>query len=344
MGIKEKIDNLVAENKWMQAIEELTTLTEQEERPWMDRYLCRLRMDAYKSIAGDDVPAEISEFPPRCDDPFPTHTLTLPEIDASELSVDLLRGSLKHHGALIVRGLISNDKAGELTQGIDKVISQSAEYYKDNKVNENYKYKDPWFNPISKKEMKEIGIKMLNGAGAIFAPFSPKMTRMLFSLYNEINLKPLVRDYFDHTPCLSIKKWVLRRMSPLSFPGDWHQDGSFMGKEVKSLNLWMALSECGKGTNKAGMDFIPRRMKEIVPTGTDGAYYKWSISNKYVQETFKDTPPYRPYFNAGDGIFFDHMNLHCTTYDEAYTDIRYAIETWFFAQGQAPKNQLPIVW
>jgi len=139
-----------------------------------------------------------------------------------------------------------------------------------------------------------------------------------------------------------LNKWVLRKMNPLTFPADWHQDGAFMGKEIKSVNLWMALTECGKGTDKAGMDIIPKRLNDLVPTGTEGAIFKWSVSRKYVDDNFNQ--PERPHFNQGDAIFFDHLNLHSTSYSESFKTTRYAIETWFFAASSSPQNQMPVVW
>ena len=45
---------------------------------------------------------------------------------------------------------------------------------------------------------------------------------------------------------------------------------------VRSLNLWLALSPCG--VDAPGLDIVPRRFDEILPTGTEGAMFDWSVS------------------------------------------------------------------
>ena len=66
---------------------------------------------------------------------------------------------------------------------------------------------------------------------------------------------------------ISVQKCTLRRVDPDAGRG-WHQDGAFMG-DVRALNVWLSLSRCGD--EAPGMDVIPRRLEDIVPTGTEGA-------------------------------------------------------------------------
>lgn len=133
-------------------------------------------------------------------------------------------------------------------------------------------------------------------------------------------------------------------MDPLDKPAEWHQDGAFMTEEIKSINLWIALSDCGKGTNCPGMDFVPKRLDKIMPTGGEHGLFHWSVSPKSIDKWFKDCPPVTPTYKAGDAIFFDHYNLHVTSYSPEYTKPRYALETWFFAEDFPAHNQKPAYW
>ena len=63
---------------------------------------------------------------------------------------------------------------------------------------------------------------------------------------------------------------------------NWHQDGAFLGRDVRSLNLWLALSPCG--VDAPGLDIVPQRFDEILPTGTEGALFDWSVSPQVVED------------------------------------------------------------
>ena len=54
-------------------------------------------------------------------------------------------------------------------------------------------------------------------------------------------------------PLVAGDKATLRKAEP-EIGGAWHQDGKFMG-EVKALNLWLSLSECGE--QAPGLDLVP---------------------------------------------------------------------------------------
>ncbi len=61
----------------------------------------------------------------------------------------------------------------------------------------------------------------------------------------------------------------------------WHQDGAFLGG-VRALNVWLSLSHCGD--DAPGLDIVPKRIDRVVPTGTEGAAFDWSVSQAVVDE------------------------------------------------------------
>jgi hypothetical protein len=91
------------------------------------------------------------------------------------------------------------------------------------------------------------------------------------------------------------------------------------------------------------MDMVPRRMTDIVPTGTEGALMSWTVSQILVEDAAGDTPPVRLQFREGDAIIFDEMNLHRSAVSPGMTKDRFAIEAWFFAPSCYPIEQLPIM-
>ena len=66
--------------------------------------------------------ARPDSWPPPYADPFPGH-VGAPETPAARLSPDVLGGALLHHGSLIVRNLLSPQKAEEFRLGIDAAFA-----------------------------------------------------------------------------------------------------------------------------------------------------------------------------------------------------------------------------
>ena len=171
---------------------------------------------------------------------------------------------------------------------------------------------------------------------------APSVAEALLQLYEEKGLKNLVEEYLGEPPCLSVKKWVMRRSKLPVAEAGWHQDGAFMGTNINSINMWLPLNRCGGATGAPGMDVVPRRLNKIV--SADGAQFDWSVSSSQVTDKFSDNQPLMPEFNAGDAFFFDHFFLHRTQFRDDFSKIRYAIETWFFGSSSFPKNQIPLAW
>jgi Phytanoyl-CoA dioxygenase (PhyH) len=138
-----------------------------------------------------------------------------------------------------------------------------------------------------------------------------------------------------------VDKCTLRRVSPgPDAKAGWHQDGAFLGDNIRALNVWLCLSHCGR--DAPGLDIVPRRLEEIVETGTEGAVFSWSVSNAVAEEAAHGAPV-RPVFEPGDVLLFDELLLHRTAFDPEMTEDRYAIESWFFGPSAYPERQTPLV-
>jgi ectoine hydroxylase-related dioxygenase (phytanoyl-CoA dioxygenase family) len=123
---------------------------------------------------------------------------------------------------------------------------------------------------------------------------------------------------------------------------NWHQDGAFLGMDIRTVNVWITLSDCG--IEAPGLDVVPRRLDALLPTGTEGAIFDWSTGDPVVRAAAGDTPVVRPQFRAGDALLFDQMFMHRTAADPAMKHDRYAIESWFFAPSRYPQDQLGLVF
>lgn len=274
---------------------------------------------------------------------------TLPEVSRQDLSVQTVSSAMHHYGALIVRNFFSPRDAFEFRHDIDNVLAAAASF--DRAQDENgidqleARIKAHYLPPaedVIPNDGRSKAFLTMSGACGTF--LSPRVSHKLLDQFEQLGLRSLLQGYFQDEACLSFYKSVLRRAEPLAHPAEWHQDGAFMTPGIDSLNLWVALSECGAGTNRPGMDLLPKRLTKIVKPGTNGAAFEWSVSGKSVAEHFPDTPIAQPWFGEGDAVFFDHMNLHATSSGPEFTAPRYAIETWFFPKSRCAVNQQPVFW
>lgn len=289
----------------------------------------------------DFLPADLGDL-------FPRHRNKIPEIRAEDLEIGLLASAMRHHGALIIRGLLEKSQAGSIRTMMDKAMEVAEKVAGDKKSDSQSAMNDnaAWFydGPALIAKRGQMHKSFLASTGSLELLRSPKVSAHVLEIFESLGLRSLFASYFGDESCVSLKKSVMRRVEPLLSPPDWHQDGAFMSGSIKSLNLWVALTKCGEQQLAPGIDLIPKRLFDVLDPGTDGANFTWSLSNQTVRSTFEDVGPITPVFNEGDAIIFDHLNLHATSFGAHYTDTRYALETWFFANQHAPENQIPVYW
>lgn len=322
---------------WAAAIAVLNALNQVQPDVQRERYLVDLRARAF---AATHWP--VATEPLACREPNHfADTSGIPEISASVLDAAALADGVLGHGALLVRGLVPAEQAVGLAAGIEKTVSRRDALV----AGEQPMVDDPWYYPspyLSRTHKLGVGRKFIADTGGVWAADSPRLLFQTVALYEQLGLPALLKTYLGDTPCLSVRKWVMRRVAPLAGESDWHQDGSFMGTALRSINLWIALTPCGEGTDSPGMDIVPKRLPGIVPTGTHGARFDWTVGPGWVADQLPGVMPVRPRFEAGDALFFDHYNLHRTTWRPDMIRPRYAIESWFFAASQHSEKQIPL--
>ena len=268
----------------------------------------------------------------------PVNDAPLPEFAARDVTPTLVRSEFARHGCVLIRGLISADHAAALTEGIDRALAAFDAGLDGAPKTET----SPWYAPFTPTAGKyRIGGRRnwMRASGGMWTVDSPRMLFELLELLEDTGIGELVGEYFGEQPALSANKCNLRRV-PVTTATNWHQDGAFLGNEVCSANFWLCLSHCG--VDAPGLDFVPRRLDELLETGTDGAIFDWSVSPAIVDRL--DAPVIRPQLAPGDALLFDHMFLHRTGVSPGMTRERYAIETWFFAPSSYPEGQIPIVY
>jgi hypothetical protein len=174
---------------------------------------------------------------------------------------------------------------------------------------------------------------------AVIASDSPRALFKLIDALEQNRIPEILGGYFGEPPVLSVEKTTLRRVRPGPSPA-WHQDGSFLGSGVRTVDVWVALSRCGEGTDAPGLEVLPRRLDNILECGTEGTRTGIEVLDDQVRRAGDGIAPVRPTFEPGDALLFDDMFLHRTM--PGLARARYAIEVWTFASSSCAESYVPI--
>ena len=330
-----QVANLAAQKQHSEAIALL--MSENAKSPCFEfeKVLIGLRYDAF--FASNHSPSA-TPWPPAANDQFAT-SLGIPEVSPEQLNADAVRSAVIHRGSLIVRGLFNENETSLLRDSIDRAYADHDQTLAGSTKTSR------WFTPFVPTPHEGVNTTIkrdwFRDSGAELAADSPRGLFNIISCFQNHKIIDLVAEYLEERPALSVRKTSLRRVRHDQTETGWHQDGSFLGQGIRSLNVWVALTDCG--IDASSMEMVPRRLHEIVATGTEGALMTWTVSPYVVNEAAKDTPPVHLQFKAGDAILFDEMNLHRTSSSPNFTKDRYAIEAWFFAPSCYPLDQLPLM-
>jgi hypothetical protein len=303
--------------------------------PELERRLARLRHDAFGRL---DTVSQFAIWPAPIELDPARPTGVIPSAAAGELDGEVVRRNILAHGCLRVPQLLSPEQVAEFVNGIDQAIA-AVEAGPGSEVQQSTSWYSPL--PLPRDVAQTLGRHWVFAGGGMLTADSPKLLWLLLENFGAVGLREVVADYLGERPVLSANKCTLRRVQ-LTAGTDWHQDGAFLGSGIRSLNVWVALTDCG--IDAPGLDILPRRLDAVVETGTGGAIFDWAVGPKVVERLAVDTPVVRPVFRAGDALLFDDLLLHRTAIDPAMTRPRYALETWCFAPSAYPDGQVPIVW
>lgn len=307
----------------------------------------RLALDLrIAAFAAQDWPEPESAWPGEFDDEF-GDAPGLVEIDASGLDANALKAGLLGHGGVIVRGLLSPSDVSEFRGLIDRALDARHEF----ELSQGRRSGAPWYerSPRANRgpvQFPKLGKGGASRAGAIWAVDSPPVACRLIELYRRLGLPRLMEDYFGEPAALSVRKWVLRCMEPSNGgQAGWHQDGKFMGDDIRTINMWIALTDCGGDADAPGMEIVTGGERAIYETGTEGAPFDWTVGQGLVDKLAASGARVEcPRFAPGDAVFFDHYNLHRTGFGPDHRSNRYAVESWFFAASRAPEKQVPVLF
>ena len=313
-------------------IERLTA--ENRENPDQQREIRLVELRHAAGIRLHDDPQPSTSYPEPAFDQLPDRNGDLAGVTPERLTPELIRAGILRDGCLLIRGLVDPGVAEGIARDIDKAF-EARDASVDGGAGDPAYYSE--FVPAPAFRAS-LGRDWIAGGGGLWAADSPRLLFEMLDTFERASLTDAIRGYLGEPPVISVQKCTLRRVDPDAGRG-WHQDGAFMG-EVRALNVWISLSRCGD--EAPGMDVVPRRLDEIVPTGTEGALFEWSVSEQVAQEAAGDVGVLRPIFEPGDVLLFDEMFLHSTAAEPEMRKSRWAIESWFFGSSAAPAEYSPL--
>lgn len=330
-------EKLVSQNRHRNAIKLLHSANRKLQSPEIEKRLVDLRHEAffYQTFS-----SEFETWPPKISDRF-ENSYGIPEVTKSQFNGEVLRDGVFTHGSIIVRNLLGESDVNLLRAGIQETYKHHDLHSSGSSVEET----QPWFVPFVPSEnhsTEVIDRYWYRAGGAELAADSPRGLFNLIDCFERNGIMDVVTKYLGERPALSVRKTSLREIPfTLNTEVGWHQDGAFLGKGIRTMNLWIALTDCG--VDAPSMFMIPKRLNHIVPTGTEGALFDWSVSQQMINEVCGEEGPTHLQFKAGDAIIFDEMNMHRTSTLPEMTKNRFAVECWFFAPSCYPMDQLPIL-
>ncbi len=320
----------VAAGRTLEAVDLLTALPSTARTAEVVTRSVDLRHRAFREL--DRHPGRPS-WPLELADPFPG-TDGIPEIGPGELDGDVLGGALVHHGCLRVNNLLSRDRADRLCE-----IRQHALDEREQQAESGATNPGDWYVPFEPGRSKAEGFGHESFVRVVDVP---RALDELVEAFAESGLTRAVTTYFNERPAMIANKWVLRWTSPVTEPrwGDFHQDGAFLGENIRTVDAWIALTACGPGTGATAIDLVPRRF-DVLPTG-DGTFLPWALSERTIVDLAGPNSILSPAFEPGDALLFDERLVHRTGLGPDVAT-RIAVESWFVAPSVYPDQHVPVV-
>ena len=253
----------------------------------------------------------------------------------AELTPGLLLNGILRHGSVWVKGLVPRARVARLRSAIDR----SFEAYDATDAGRATAEMARWYSPLDGIQNPAIARAWRRQGNGVLTADSPRAFFEFMETVHELGLDRLIAAYLGERPALSAEKCTLFRVDARDWRvrlANWHQDGAFLGGGIRTVNAWFALSRCGR--DAPGMEVIPIRLERVLPVGEGASHYGWTVSPETVARELPGVPIWRPEFEEGDVLLFDHLTLHRTAADEGMPNVRYAIESWFFAPSVYPRE------
>ncbi|MFK7977336.1 MAG: phytanoyl-CoA dioxygenase family protein [Halioglobus sp.] len=274
-----------------------------------------------------------AQWPPVYADPLPDMRQTIPEIEPEQLDAAMLGGAVAHHGALIIRGLLSSAQVADIRELQNEVRLHS---------DRGWPFKSPWYQPYEGNSKFEWQLRnRTQRRGGNWLADSPLGMQHVLEHLQSVGVVDAIAEHLGEEPAISLQKSTLRSVAPSKDNAGWHQDGSFLGDDVRTMNIWVSLSDCGGSTPASGLEIIPHRFESTLEIDSENG--RASLPTPLVDELLQKYSSVVPQFAPGDAVMFDEKLVHRTAIGEHLSQERYALESWFFAPSHTAPTYVPFM-
>lgn len=295
----------------------------------VERELLRLRHEGFLALgagARPEVRVPTASAPKVAIDP----TVGL-AVAHSLPGAEVVRSTILEHGSLVVRGLLGPTGVSRLQGAVEMTLEARGRALSGSEP----KNSSPWYAEFAR--LSDNGARAFTESSGALAVDSPRGVFQLLETFREAGVDRLAAEYLGGPPILSAEKSVFRRVAPSTY-ATWHQDGAFLGENIRTLDVWIALSHCGK--TAPSLEILPRRVSRVLPTG---AFFSWDLDEKEIEKAFPGYTTVLAEFEPGDAILFDQLCVHRSGHAPGMTEPRLAIECWLFAANSVPQDYTGLV-
>jgi hypothetical protein len=322
-----RADALEAAGDLVGALDALVEAASAERSAALERRLVRLRQAAYPQLPRGPVPWPPAAF--ATFEPAPPGGFVLP---AAALTAATLAEGILRHGHVLVRGLLPAERVASLRNAVDRAFEAHEAAIRGTATPAMV----PWCDPLAGIPDLDAHRLMVRASAGVLAADSPRALFEVLETMRGLGIDRMIAEYLGERPALSAKKCTLRRIRMRDWRSywrlcfsNWHQDGAFLGRGVRTVNAWFALSACGR--RAPGMQLVPLRLERLLATGDHETSFDWTVARRTIARTLPGVAVWEPEFQPGDALFFDHWFLHRTALRVWQWRTRHAIESWFFA-------------
>ena len=278
--------------------------------------------------------------PARGPSPSPPRTAAgarrrdLPEFARPTSTPELLRAAILRDGCMLVRGLVDRERAltwrGTSTARSPSASANGAPAAPRRGVLRGVRASD---GPNAAASCRCVAGS--RPAAGVLAADAPRLAFEMFEIFRQAGLRDAIGGYLGERPAdLGRRSARCARRSPAS-PAPGTRTAPSWATCARSTS-GSSLSRCGD--EAPGLDIVPRRLDELVPTGGDEAMFDNQISQAKAEEAAGELGIVRPIFEPGDALLFDELFLHRRRPIPSMPKPRFAIESWFFAPSAVPRG------
>jgi hypothetical protein len=241
---------------------------------------------------------------------------------------EVVRATLTAHGSVLVRELLPRALAESLRADVAEAIAARDAFLAGAPLPGG----EEWYSELPTLRMP--GLRPF--VTGVLAVDSPRGFARYLDALEQTGIDRLAAGFLGGPPALSAEKTIFRCVSAREvLPPEygWHQDGAFLGERIRALDVWIALTPCGR--DAPSLEVLPRRVDRILPKG---AIFDWDLSKQLIENEYPGFTTASPEFLPGDALLIDQLCVHRACASPEMTVPRLSIECWMFAPESVPAD------